>query len=277
LNNLSFKFKLFLLVQYMELFRGERIARRIADARSRDVQLLHEVVFGTPGSISRAERNLLEFRGFEGDDSAIAQNRVLELAEEELKIVADLLMLELDRPAKELGRAVCQFLEGNHHQSNQSSSRSSEASFETRSVARSEEFRMRMQQLQQEEEQLLIQRQIRRNVELRREVDSMSGRGSERGERNVQEWLHRSGRSEEIRGSLARSQEDAESWHWSQSRTTLMRPNIANVSKLLTRPVLGTYLPKFSEDPKEWPTFITTYKRTTVDSGFSNSAAAQVP
>jgi hypothetical protein len=90
----------------MELFRGEIIARRIADARSRDVQLLHEVVFGTPGSISRAERNLLEFRGSEGDDAAIAQNRVLELIEEELNIVADLLMLESDRPAEELGRAV---------------------------------------------------------------------------------------------------------------------------------------------------------------------------
>jgi hypothetical protein len=108
---------------------------------------------------------------------------------------------------------------------------------------------MRIQQLEQEEEQLLIQRQIRRNAELRREVNSMSGRSSERGERNVQEWLHRSGRREEVRSSLARSQEDAESWHWSQSKITLMH------LKLLTRQVLGTDLSKFSGDPKEWPTF----------------------
>jgi hypothetical protein len=33
-----------------------------------------------------------------------------------------------------------------------------------------------------------------------------------------------------------------------------MRPNIDDVSKLLTRQVLGTDLPKFSGDPKEWPT-----------------------
>jgi Protein of unknown function (DUF1759) len=43
------------------------------------------------------------------------------------------------------------------------------------------------------------------------------------------------------------------------------------MSKLLTRQVLGTDLPKFSGDPKEWPTFITTYKRTTADCIFSNS------
>jgi hypothetical protein len=81
------------------LFREERNARRFADARSKDDQLLHEVVFGAPGIISFAERNLLEIRSFGGDNAAIAQNIVLELAEDELKIVADLLMLELDRPA----------------------------------------------------------------------------------------------------------------------------------------------------------------------------------
>jgi hypothetical protein len=135
----------------MELFQG-RIARRIADASLRDVQLLHEIVFGSPGSQSRVERNLLEIMGFEADDAAIAhaQDRVLELAEDELRAVADLLMLETDRPTGELGRAVCQFLEGNHYsQFNQSSARTYEASFETRSMERSDDFRQRMQQLQQ--------------------------------------------------------------------------------------------------------------------------------
>jgi Protein of unknown function (DUF1759) len=44
-----------------------------------------------------------------------------------------------------------------------------------------------------------------------------------------------------------------------------------DVSKLLARQVLGMDLPKFSGDAKEWPTFITTYRRTTVDCGFSES------
>jgi hypothetical protein len=44
-----------------------------------------------------------------------------------------------------------------------------------------------------------------------------------------------------------------------------------DVSKLLARQVLDIDLPKFSGDVKEWPTFITTYRRTTKDCNFSES------
>jgi hypothetical protein len=44
-----------------------------------------------------------------------------------------------------------------------------------------------------------------------------------------------------------------------------------DMSKFLARQVLGMDLPKFSSDVKEWPTFITTFSRTTFDCGFSDS------
>jgi hypothetical protein len=73
----------------MEMFQNTGIARRIADASLSDVQQSHKVISGSQsGSLSREERNLLEFRGFEADDVAIAQKRLLGLTEEELKVVA---------------------------------------------------------------------------------------------------------------------------------------------------------------------------------------------
>jgi hypothetical protein len=44
-----------------------------------------------------------------------------------------------------------------------------------------------------------------------------------------------------------------------------------DTSKFLARQVLGMHLPKFSGNVKEWPTFITTFRRTTFDCGFSDS------
>jgi hypothetical protein len=47
--------------------------------------------------------------------------------------------------------------------------------------------------------------------------------------------------------------------------------HLNDVSKLLARQVLGIDLPKFSGDVKEWPNFITTYRRTTKDGDFLES------
>jgi hypothetical protein len=40
------------------------------------------------------------------------------------------------------------------------------------------------------------------------------------------------------------------------------------ISRLLTRQILGFELPTFAGVVKEWPAFITTYNRTTKDCGF---------
>jgi hypothetical protein len=48
-----------------------------------------------------------------------------------------------------------------------------------------------------------------------------------------------------------------------------------DVSKLLARQVLGMELHKFPGEAKEWPTFITSYRRTTVDCGFSESESME--
>jgi hypothetical protein len=42
-----------------------------------------------------------------------------------------------------------------------------------------------------------------------------------------------------------------------------------DVFKLLARQVLGIELPKFSGGVKQWPTFITSYRKTTKDCDFS--------
>jgi hypothetical protein len=93
----------------------------------------------------------MEFRSFEANEAAIAQNRVLELIGEVLKVVADILILQTDRLAKEFDRPVCQFLEGDHYNHFYHSSASdSQASFGTESVARSDSFPEGTQQMQHE-------------------------------------------------------------------------------------------------------------------------------
>jgi hypothetical protein len=49
------------------------------------------------------------------------------------------------------------------------------------------------------------------------------------------------------------------------------KTHLNDVSKLLPRQVFGIDLPKFSGDTQEWPTCITTYRRTTKDCDFSES------
>jgi hypothetical protein len=49
------------------------------------------------------------------------------------------------------------------------------------------------------------------------------------------------------------------------------KTHLNDVSKLLARQVLGIDLSKFSGDAKEWPTFFTTYRKTTKDCDFSES------
>jgi Protein of unknown function (DUF1759) len=44
----------------------------------------------------------------------------------------------------------------------------------------------------------------------------------------------------------------------------------SNVEKLLTRQVMGTNLPKFSGEVSQWPSFLATYLRTTIDCQFSD-------
>jgi hypothetical protein len=49
------------------------------------------------------------------------------------------------------------------------------------------------------------------------------------------------------------------------------KTHLNDVSKLLPRQVLGIDLAKFSGDAQEWPTFITTHRRTTKDCDFSET------
>jgi hypothetical protein len=100
-----------------------------------------------------------------------------------------------------------------------------------------------------------------------------------RGSENVSSWLSNTenefGAKEKVTSGGAKQRfqdfEDkrcAPVGNW-VSPPTNKRDN--QLSMLLTRQILGFDLPNFIGDSKEWPSFITTYNRTTKDCGFSTS------
>jgi hypothetical protein len=128
-----------------------------------------------------------------------------------------------------------------------------------------------------------------RMANLRTKVKQMNDEISRNGGEKLQIWLHdsynssdnaiHSTKSFEIVQTSKNSMVTVKSQH-PKSMVAGMPQNFVSfddkthlndVSNLLPRQILGIYLQKFSGDVKEWPTFITTYRRTIKDCDFSES------
>jgi hypothetical protein len=128
---------------------------------------------------------------------------------------------------------------------------------------------LQMKQLENDNRMQILELQCT----VREAEDDFSQNGSE----NVKNWLHNYSDSicEDVRSQKSGAVGDRRK----HKRVIEVPKSMVNVdgcsrndmSKFLARKVLGMDLPKFSGNIKEWPTFITTFRRKTFDCGFSDS------
>jgi hypothetical protein len=270
----------------------EAAVRRISEADEENLQLLHGIIFGCTALTRKLERNILEFKGYEPDEYEElvgVRERARALDERDLQFVGWLFGLRTVSTGDRLFRDICKFLSGQLESERGSRSDSETTRSDGRSVmsgvqgVQSEYERRRLQAEEANTKQIIeLEKQLaecRRKAQCRDAVSSMGDNFSLRSSEKVQNWLHkavpksRSGfvtnfpvGGENRGGSMVAAIEKA------PKSVCADRARMDDVSKLLVRQVLGMeLLPKFSGDAKEWPTFITTYRRTTADCGFSES------
>jgi hypothetical protein len=132
-----------------------------------------------------------------------------------------------------------------------------------------EEELLRMKQQENEHRMRILKLQLR----IREAEDDISQNGSEK----VKNWLHND--NDSICEDVKSQKSGAVGGRRQQERVPEVPRSLENVdgcsrigmSKVLARQMLEMDLPKFSGDVKEWPTFITTFRRTTFDCEFSGS------